>query len=630
EAPAAVPPLLLGYNVYREGASIAYVNNANTLEYYDFNLNPGIYHYTVKAYYDVNPIAPGHDNSGAAGPVEVVINYGRPLPFYEPWDMGTFTYNTWSHAGNWTINTGLGNPAPSADFSWTPGATNYDQSLESVALSASPYTCAKIYFDFDYKLLDRNHTGAEYLTVEQFIGGTYKKVAEYSNNGDVNWTSQHFELKSTIGKAFKVRFRAHGANSLDILHWYIDNIKVYAVCTPPSALAYTQSHNTVNLSWAAPNCVNEQPFTIIWDDGSYESGWTSGGGERHYGNMFPLTPGSSGYLTSFDVMFNNMDGSCSPISVRFDVYDDTQTLIGSSAPFTQGTDVWQNVTVPSIPFSGTFYGLAYVNNTGTRPNYSSLDTDGPHAADDYGIRVDAAGVWQTIGAYSGTPGVFLVRANGMMFGKDLKSFSIMPGQTLTSKANTTTNSNSSEMTIGKFDSYNQPGYGLILPNNPASGSLQGYNVYRTDSTAQASTFHKLNSTVVSATAYTDIIPLTGLGNYKYYVTSVYNDSLANAFLCESPGTDTIAVQFPHVGIVEIGKGQIMVYPNPATDNVNVKSDYTINAIEVMNYTGQTVYNNTTVSGKTAQFNVSNLQSGIYFVKVSTEQGARSVKITVIR
>jgi hypothetical protein len=82
--------------------------------------------------------------------------------------------------------------------------------------------------------------------------------------------------------------------------------------------------------------------------------------------------------------------------------------------------------------------------------------------------------------------------------------------------------------------------------------------------------------------------------------------------------------------MEIGNGQIMVYPNPASDNVNVKSDYTVSSIEVMNYMGQTVYRNTTVNAKTTQFSVSTLSAGIYFLKVATDQGERTFKITVTR
>ena len=632
-APLAVPPLLLGYNVYRNDIHVGAnptISNPNTLHYEDLALNPGVYEYTVTGWYNVAPIAPLVANSAPAGPVEVVINYGRPLPFNEPWDMGTFSFNSWYHTpgDNWSISAGFGNPAPCADFSFdTPSPlTNYSDTLRSTTFTAAPYTCAKIYLDFDYKLLDRNNTGDEYLIAEELVDGAWKKVVEFANNGDVNWSTQHFELKQTIGKAFKIQFRAHGVNSLDILHWYVDNIHIYAVCTPPTDLSYTEQQNIVHLTWTAPECVSESPFTIIWDDGTYEAGYTSGGGERHYGNMFPLTPGSSGYLTSFDVMFNNMDGTAFPIDVIMDVFDETHNLLGSSAPFTQQLDVFQNIPVPSIPFSGTFYGMIYMNNTGTRPYYNSLDTDGPNAYLDYGTR-EQAGVWQTIGSYGGIPGVFLVRANGMMAGKDKKSFSIMPGQNPNSKPNLNGVKNSSEMVIGNGDSHSHPGIGLLIPKTASSGSLQGYNVYRTDSTGLIP-YYKLNTTgPVTATAYTDVIPLAAYGPYKYYVTDVFNDTITNILLCES-SSDTISLLYPVVGINDLTNSSLSLYPNPANDVVNIVSTNDIKTIEVLNYIGQMIYTNKNVSLKKVELNVSSFKAGVYFVKITTTSGIKTTKITV--
>ena len=628
DAPSALT--LLGYNVYRDGvlAPNGYINNPNTLEFYDYNLNPGVYQYTVKGYYDVSPVPPGHDNSLAAGPVEVVINYGRPLPFYEPWDLGTFTYNNWDNHGNWSVNSGFGNPAPTADYSWQPAKTNYNDTLTTLTLTAAPYTCARIYLDFDYKLLDRNQTGKEYLTVEEFVSGSWKKVVEYANNGDVNWTSTHFELKSTIGKAFKVRFRANGAKSLDILHWYVDNINVYAVCTPPTALAYTESHNTVNLTWTAPNCVTAVPFTIIWDDGTYEDGISppSGIPDIFTGNMFPLAAGSSGYLTSFDVMFWN-NGAAGATTATFAVFDAGYNLLGTSAPFTQLDGVWMNIEVPSVPFSGTFYGMVHMINSGVRPLFEAYDENGPHAADDYAMLYDNA-TWATVSSYGIPPGVFLNRANGFMNGKDKKSFSIMPGENpMSTRGNKHVVPELSAGTVASQDTHNHPGVGMLFPNNGSSASLQGYNVWRTDSTGLIP-YYKLNNSPLSATAYTNILPLTGIGTYKYFVTAVYNDTVPNTFLCESPGSDTVTVLFPHVGITEIGNGQIMIYPNPATELVNIKSDYTITGVDVMNYVGQTVYTSSNVDSKTAKLNVSAYKVGVYFVKVSTTEGIRTVKITV--
>ena len=617
KAPTA-GPVLLGYNIFRDGIQVDFVDGPNVLDYYDYNLDPGTYTYEVTGFYDVTPFTPSHDNSQPAGPVEVTIDYGRPLPFFEPWDMGNFSFNDWTPTGDWVVTSGFGNPAPSADFSGlTLNLNNYSNGLESPSLSAAPYTCAKIWLDFDLKLINRTATGDEFLSIEIFKNGAWLPVTEFSNGAAIDWTSQHIELKSTIGKAFKVRFNANGANSQDVLHWYVDNIHVYAVCTPPSALASDVRDNDVYLSWAAPNCVSETPFTIIWDDGTYESGWTSGSGERHYGNIFPLVPGSSGTLTSFDILFNNMDGSASPIDVRMDIYDEARNLIGSSAFFTQQEDVWQNITVPNIAFNGTFYGLAYVNNTGIRPFYSSLDTDGPYAADDYGYRVDAAGLWQTIGEYSGTAGVFLVRANGMMSGKAKQSFAILPGQNPNSTPAANPVKNSSEMAVGNGGTPNQTGVGLLLPTAPLASSLQGYDIYRSDDNKV--TYNKINTAIVPGTTYTDM-NVTYAQHY-YYVTSVFTE-------CTSDSSNVVLADVI-TGINPISNvGGISIYPNPASDIVNVKSDYNITRIDVMNFVGQTVYANSDVTAKTSKINVSSFTPGVYFVKVSTSEGVRTVKINV--
>jgi hypothetical protein len=160
-----------------------------------------------------------------------------------------------------------------------------------------------------------------------------------------------------------------------------------------------------------------------------------------------------------------------------------------------------------------------------------------------------------------------------------------------------------------------------------SSALTGYNVYRTASTGVAP-YAKLNASPVTATTYVDTYPSTLVsGTFKYYVTSLYKNSDDNTILCESP-SDTINVIFPALGVNELTSGQIMVYPNPATEIVNIKSDYTITTVEVMNFVGQTVYTSSNVDAKTSKLNVTTFKAGVYFVKVSTTEGIRTVKITV--
>ena len=615
---------LLGYNLTRNGSPLPYINNPNTLFYYDNNLNPGTYTYFLTSYWDVTPIQPLHDNSAQVGPVIVTINYGRPLPFYEPWDMGTFDFNSWVHAGNWSINAGLGNPAPCADFSWQPGLTNYNDTLQSVTLSAGPYSCAKIYFDFDYKLLDRNHTGHEYLRAEQLLDGVWKKVDEFSNNGDVAWTSKHYELKQTMGKAFKIRFRAYGANSLDILHWYVDNIAVYAVCNRPTALTYTESHNTVNLSWTVPSCKASGPPAqwIHWDDGVNNTSIGTGVATDFYiaGHWTPsqIAQLSGGSVTK--IAFYPSSGGTAVYRARIWQGASANMIVDQAVP-TITLDAWNTVDLSTPSLIDVSQDLWIGMDVNASAGYPAGCDAGP-AVDGSGDMIYYNGAWVTLISLNpaldynwniqgyvetvkgaGQPVILASNPLPMQNGKFSSS-----GHTTTSGINA----------IHNTGTYAPEGLSI----------LKGYNVYRTDSTGLMATSHKIS--YVTGTTYTDVIPLVGWGTYKYNVTAVMNDSISNTFLCESPNSDTINVQFPHVGIMEIGNGQIMIYPNPATDNVNVKSDYTITSIEVLNYTGQTVYRNTTVNQKLTQFNVSNLQSGIYFVKLTTEVGTVSTKITVTR
>jgi hypothetical protein len=93
-----MPDGLIGYNVYRDGAFIAFVSGADTTWYYDLNLDPDNYEYAVTAKYDLTDYGfPGQfDESMIEGPETVSIMCGRPLPFYEPWDQATFAYNDWT------------------------------------------------------------------------------------------------------------------------------------------------------------------------------------------------------------------------------------------------------------------------------------------------------------------------------------------------------------------------------------------------------------------------------------------------------------------------------------------------------------------------------------------------------
>ena len=543
---------LLGYNLYNaDGSFVHYVPGADSLSSYVFDLDPGTYCYNVKAWYDLSVYSlPGNDESMAqeGGPVCASLNYGRPLPFCESWDQGSFAYNGWMvpAGSNWMMNTGTGNPAPSADFSWQPIQPNYMMEIESPVLNAAPWNCSTIWLDFDYKLTDRNATGNEKLKVEVLWGGTWHQKAEYVNTGTTNWTSQHFEITGAKGKALKVRFTAYGPNSADILHWYVDNICVYGICNPPTALAASQNQFTTTLTWTAPECGGGGTIMqFIFDDGTAENGWAINPGYLAWlGNEFPISSTLDGVLQSIDVWFGF--GAASSAQFVIDIFDAGHTLVGSSDPFTGPTEDWMTIQVNDIPFAGLFYAMLKWDNFSVATNYLGFDEDGPYSTDNLGWYYDGT-TWDKISIVGGgNPGVFLVRATALV-GGDLKSVTLVPGAQPSGMS-----ANSAPLTkVPNPTKVNTGNYSVmgVVENLSDSSQLMGYNVYRTDETGQGA-FTKLIGPV-TVTTYADTYPPTlESGTFRYFVTDVFNDSETGLMLCES-SSDTITVEFPAVGINEV-------------------------------------------------------------------------------
>lgn len=66
-----------------------------------------------------------------------------------------------------------------------------------------------------------------------------------------------------------------------------------------------------------------------------------------------------------------------------------------------------------------------------------------------------------------------------------------------------------------------------------------------------------------------------------------------------------------VGVEEVENTTFSVYPNPATTNITVKGE---GSMEIVNTLGQVVVSEQ-VNGQ-ANINVANLESGIYFVRMN--------------
>jgi len=107
---------------------------------------------------------------------------------------------------------------------------------------------------------------------------------------------------------------------------------------------------------------------------------------------------------------------------------------------------------------------------------------------------------------------------------------------------------------------------------------------------------------------------------EYYVQVTDNNKCSN--------TDTILVSFVIcLDINDFGtQCNISVYPNPANDFVTVLSDnIIINNIEILSLTGKTLKKIIT-NNSIAHIDISNLNSGVYFLKINTAEFNKIIKI----
>lgn len=112
-------------------------------------------------------------------------------------------------------------------------------------------------------------------------------------------------------------------------------------------------------------------------------------------------------------------------------------------------------------------------------------------------------------------------------------------------------------------------------------------------------------------------------SYRIYNPSSFWNELHYPYMYIKVSCDDCAI----VGVEEMEKENISVYPNPATNNFTVKlnGDETAH-IQLFNLVGQQVYSET--AANTTTINVSNMKSGIYMLKVSQNGKVYTSKVIV--
>ncbi len=113
-----------------------------------------------------------------------------------------------------------------------------------------------------------------------------------------------------------------------------------------------------------------------------------------------------------------------------------------------------------------------------------------------------------------------------------------------------------------------------------------------------------------------------------YATGVQNGVNNVASIVKVDDYSINAVATRNLSVTQlVADNTFSVYPNPATNVVNIKSSVntSIQTVSITDLNGRTVKTNT-VSGNEAQINISDLASGVYMMNISSDQGSVTKKI----
>ena len=156
-----------------------------------------------------------------------------------------------------------------------------------------------------------------------------------------------------------------------------------------------------------------------------------------------------------------------------------------------------------------------------------------------------------------------------------------------------------------------------------NGEFDHYNIYRSTSNS--------NYELIDSTKTNTYFDEVAKGTYYYQVTSVYKRGEET---CESDpasaynelGKDYVVVEVTKID--ENGVKGMMVYPNPAKDNLNITAE-NMRRITISNVLGQIVYDRETNSDNEI-INMSQYEAGIYMVRIATENGIAVKRISVAK
>ena len=163
-----------------------------------------------------------------------------------------------------------------------------------------------------------------------------------------------------------------------------------------------------------------------------------------------------------------------------------------------------------------------------------------------------------------------------------------------------------------FDPSQNISYSYISPNEillewdpPNCPNLLGYNIY-------------IDGVLVAFITGTSYLIELGPGTYEICITAVY----------ETGESDCAYITIIITGIKENIINQIQIYPNPASDLININSDIELKSIRLYNFTGQIIESKEELNCKSYQLITLHFTRGVYLFRIETQEGIINKRIII--
>lgn len=142
-----------------------------------------------------------------------------------------------------------------------------------------------------------------------------------------------------------------------------------------------------------------------------------------------------------------------------------------------------------------------------------------------------------------------------------------------------------------------------------------YNLYR-DGTMVGDSVEELTFTETLSPGDEDM-------TYAYAIRSIDADDM----LSNISGAKEVTILASTIRIDHHVIGNVSVYPNPATEVLNIQSDEQIESVNIMSMSGQ-IIETMSVNAFNTMIDISNVKSGIYIVNVKLNDYSQNYRIIV--